>query len=1023
MIGVVKQQNSKSTATMKQENNTDIVMQSLRTPTGWLRSLNIAVLAFFITTFYAPSALAIKTGIEEQEKRANIEASLPENQSDTAAYTAKLKRMKGHFREAERLFNVQKDSLIGQVTDIDNAIENGGSIFQQDNRWKKELNAGLSLAAQAVKLNDSVDQDFKSVKDWIKSKELPELFMQRHNEAYGKYEARYSEFVSKLKPLQQATQSGDEAQQIAALETLNTYLKDQQFGRKHQEFDGETMGNSAPVSAEGRPLLITKSDYLRAGAQSNPEMQIAALGDFDFSTLPGADDPAFLAETDEVVLSQAVKDQAAELNHDPVKIYHWVRNNIEMIPGWGSYQNADLTLGARRGNSFDVSSLLIALLRASQIPARYVMGVAEIDAERYTNWLGNFDNADIASDYAVQNGIAIEVVTAGGKITKVRTQHMWVQAAIDYYPSRGAKNKSADSWIDLDPSFKQYEYQEGLDVLEITGVDAEGLANQFINSGTVDEDAGFVQNLDPTALLQAQEEAQTKLQEYIENNLSDPTVGDVIGGRRTIIEDYPILASGLPYKKFSEGATYAEIPESLQNKVSIGFNDNRMTFPFAKVNNEKVTLQFTPATQADEDALAALLPEGEITDLSQLPSNISGYLLSVRPELSLNGEVFLTDNNMRLGNEINLTYQISGPLATYAPYNYSVIAGSYLNVPLIAQSIDSNRLELLQTRIESLESVLENQEFNDTEPLTRDQLLGDLFYSGGLGYFSQYIGLSHIVALQLNSNQKLEFGYGSFGYEPNVDSFFGVIRGIRIGGAAFNIRFGNTLESRSGEKQLRNRMRFQTGLISSALEHGVPEQMFSDPQNPTNAVSAIKAIQLAEKAGQKIYQVNLSNVNSVLSNINLDISIENEIREYVSNSRVAIVHTDNISVPGWSGAGYILLDLETGIGSYKISGGGNGGYILMGFIFNFALLALVSLYTGNFIVLGLSMLALIAFGAAFLAYVNAAPNIEAAKQWVGVTLAVVGLMALAPAVIAGTASAVEIAAAIGGLLLAFDSVF
>jgi len=52
-----------------------------------------------------------------------------------------------------------------------------------------------------------------------------------------------------------------------------------------------------------------------------------------------------------------------------------------------------------------------------------------------------------------------------------------------------------------------------------------------------------------------------------------------------------------------------------------------------------VTLQFTPATQADEDALAGLLPEGGITDLSQLPSSISGSLARVVPELSLNGEV------------------------------------------------------------------------------------------------------------------------------------------------------------------------------------------------------------------------------------------------------------------------------------------------------------------------------------------------------------------------------------------------
>ena len=38
-------------------------------------------------------------------------------------------------------------------------------------------------------------------------------------------------------------------------------------------------------------------------------------------------------------------------------------------------------------------------------------------------------------------------------------------------------------------------------------------------------------------------------------------------------------------------------------------------------------------------------------------------------------------------------------------------------------------------------------------------------------------------------------------------------------------------------------------------------------------------------------------------------------------------HADNVSVPGWSGAGYIIIDPRTGEGGYYISGGSNGGGI------------------------------------------------------------------------------------------------
>ena len=58
-----------------------------------------------------------------------------------------------------------------------------------------------------------------------------------------------------------------------------------------------------------------------------------------------------------------------------------------------------------------------------------------------------------------------------------------------------------------------------------------------------------------------------------------------------------------------------------------------------------------------------------------------------------------------------------------------------------------------------------------------------------------------------------------------------------------------------------------------------------------------------------------------------------------------ITHTDPLNVAGWTGAGYILLDPGTGEGSYKISGGLNGGifklkYFKRGFSFLIGVLVL-----------------------------------------------------------------------------------
>jgi hypothetical protein len=115
-------------------------------------------------------------------------------------------------------------------------------------------------------------------------------------------------------------------------------------------------------------------------------------------------------------------------------------------------------------------------------------------------------------------------VSSGGVVTKMRIEHLWVEAAIDYQPSRGAKNFAADSWVQFDPSYKQYEYLQGLDAISISGIDPEQLAQDFTNSGTINEAEGWVMGFDSAILENAQIQAQTALENHITNNMTEPTV-------------------------------------------------------------------------------------------------------------------------------------------------------------------------------------------------------------------------------------------------------------------------------------------------------------------------------------------------------------------------------------------------------------------------------------------------------------------------------------------------------------------
>ncbi len=90
----------------------------------------------------------------------------------------------------------------------------------------------------------------------------------------------------------------------------------------------------------------------------------------------------------------------------------------------------------------DIASLTLALLRASKIPARYVHGTIDVPATAFKNWVGGFSDITAAANFATSGGIPITTITSGGQITKIRLEHIWVEAAIDFQPSRGAINNA-----------------------------------------------------------------------------------------------------------------------------------------------------------------------------------------------------------------------------------------------------------------------------------------------------------------------------------------------------------------------------------------------------------------------------------------------------------------------------------------------------------------------------------------------------------------------------------------------------
>jgi hypothetical protein len=103
---------------------------------------------------------------------------------------------------------------------------------------------------------------------------------------------------------------------------------------------------------------------------------------------------------------------------------------------------------------------------------------------------------------------------------------------VDFVPSRGSLNKSADSWVALDPSFKQVQLLAGLDVATITSLNVAQVQGDFASSGITNQTEGWGTGYSVAIPQAAQSQGLPVLQSYLTANLPNATVGDVVGGRK-----------------------------------------------------------------------------------------------------------------------------------------------------------------------------------------------------------------------------------------------------------------------------------------------------------------------------------------------------------------------------------------------------------------------------------------------------------------------------------------------------------
>jgi hypothetical protein len=554
-------------------------------------------------------------------------------------------------------------------------------------------------------------------------------------------------------------------------------------------------------------------------------------------------------------------------------------------------------------------------------------------------------NSRSESTFAVLAGGAIPSrgVVSQGKITSVKLEHIWVEAYVDYHPSRGAVNKTPTTWTPVDAAFKQYTYTQGMDLQGGVPFDANSFVTAAQQGASVNTTEGWVQNINQANIQSQLTSYQSQVQTYVNNQKANATVGDVLGTSKIVQQTSPILFGSLPYKQIATGERYSSLPSNLRHEYHFsltgvldpdsGVDGLRYSASLPSLARKKITLAFVPASQADADTLASYLPkphaDGSPIQPSELPRSLPGYLIQVKPELRVDGKAVATTNGaVIMGKELYASQGVTDPMRGADDGDFYPIAGEVHATAISGQGVAKDQLDNLKTKLTATQTKLQA---NSLSGLTGEDLSGDLLYSTILSYFAALESAGRIAAKTANAVEYNAPSYGRFQTTMNTFYWFGLPKAVTFPGLTMDVQaFRNLATVKSGDNKQNAAYTQLRGMQSSAFEHLIPEKLWVDPNAAVKAeaISAVKALSIAAQQGQEIYTIERNNIAAVLPKLQVSQGVKDDISNSVNAGRVATVSEKNISQSGFTGVGYILTDLDTGSAAYKISGGSNGAYFL-----------------------------------------------------------------------------------------------
>lgn len=593
----------------------------------------------------------------------------------------------------------------------------------------------------------------------------------------------------------------------------------------------------------------------------------------------GGDRAVYAADTvttPEAPISKEIVDLAQSLQWNPVLIYEWVKNNVDTEWYWGSMKGAEETLRQKSGNDADQATLLVALLRAANFPARYIKGTIDFfpDIERAKNLTGLDDPAKVYT-FLQKAGIPVKPVIAGGGIANFQIEHVWVETFIPYSNYRGAVvDDQGKIWLGLDTSIKPQGYTR----TPGAGVPADILAPLR------DDYLKAEQPLSPLDYLKG------KLIDSLATTQPPKTWSDLKDSAVLIPEVLKIIPSSLQFNQIAISGEYQTLPDELKHKVAFtataGGNELfAITLDAQKLSSRKVSLRAEPETVEDQNTIDSF---GGV-------DNTPPYLVRLRPVLTVDGErMIVAQDGLPMGGDYSLNIDIITPNGTER-ISSSQINGNLSVISVVAQKAQT---PAAISEGDNAEAIL---------------------YKEAIGYIDRWNKAEDdLAALLGQSVSRPTVSIATVGAQLEVTQLLDIPNDMQWKGVYLDAGY-RRIESVGRNGNERDFMRL------SALQGSILENRIFEDDLKVDSISTAKLLQQAVTGGTITVSIDKTNIDTILPQLPFDDAVNADIANAVNQGMTVTIPQNEVGYLDWTGIGYVKEDPQTGESGWMLSGQVAGG--------------------------------------------------------------------------------------------------